>query len=371
MALRIILPLCAALVGGHGCTFDGSGISGATEGPSTTGEPAPAPDLPPPDEPTGPTGSTGDGSDLPLGGQVTGGDSDSTSSYPPFCGDGVVDPGEECDLGAENANTHACTYFCKHAACGDGYVWTGVEACDNGWMNSPDYGGCALDCQWAARCGDGALDPEHEQCDDGPLNGMTRETGEIAPCNSVCRWYGRIVFISSETYDGNFDTPIGADLECQELAFYAGFEQHQRFRAWISDSWTAPNDRFEYALDDDVPYVLLNGRVLAGDYADLVKSGLQTGISITETGDLVHERHVWTNTTYYGKVADPEPPYSCAGWTSSGADVQASIGLNALVSEKGAAWLTWKSEHLWTDYLVQKCYTQAHLYCFEDGPVGQ
>lgn len=369
MAFRVILPLCAAVVG-QGCKFDGTSSSGATEGPSTTGDPDPGSDLPPPDVPTGSSGSTGDSPGLPLDDQVTGSASGSTSSYPPFCGDGEVDPGEECDLGADNANTHACTYACKNAVCGDGHVWEGVEACDEGWMNSAEYGGCALDCQWAARCGDGALDLEHEQCDEGPLNGMVMESTELASCNSGCRWYGRIVFISSKTYDGNFDTPIGADLTCQELAFYAGFQQYERFRAWISDSWTAPHDRFEYTLDDDVPYILPNGRIIVGDYADLVASGPQTGISITEAGDILHERNVWTNTTFYGKVTDPEPPYSCAGWTSDGANVQASAGLNALALEKGPEWQSWKSEHLWTDHQVLKCLDQAHLYCFEDGPVG-
>lgn len=368
MPFRTMFPLFTAILTGTACLPESTGASGATESSSSSsGDPNAAPDLPPPDEPTGPTeGSSG----LPVTNLDTSATTEGTTSTAlPYCGDGIVDAGEECDLGAENSNTNACTYFCKNAVCGDGYIWAGVEACDMGWMNSPEYGGCALDCQWSARCGDGALDPEHEQCDDGPLNGTMTDAGEVAPCNTVCRWYGRIVFISSKTYDGYFDTPIGADYVCQELAFFAGFEQFKSFRAWISDSWTAPDDRFEYTFDDDIPYALLNGRIVAGDYAELIKDGVRTGISITEDGELIHGERVWTNTTYYGKVASPEPTDSCAGWTSDEAAVQGGIGLNALVSEKGPAWETWRSEHQWTRFASQKCHEQGHLYCFEDGPV--
>lgn len=48
---------------------------------------------------------------------------------PPRCGDGHVDPGEECDDG-NASNDDACLTTCKRARCGDGHVWTSVEACD-------------------------------------------------------------------------------------------------------------------------------------------------------------------------------------------------------------------------------------------------
>jgi cysteine-rich repeat protein len=63
---------------------------------------------------------------------------------PPYgCGDGVVDPGEECDDG--NADpTDGCLPSCKLAQCGDGIVRSGVEQCDDG--NTQGQDGCSATC---------------------------------------------------------------------------------------------------------------------------------------------------------------------------------------------------------------------------------
>jgi cysteine-rich repeat protein len=77
---------------------------------------------------------------------------DATCKVPagsPVCGNGTVDPGEECDLGAgKNTTTSACPN-CKHAKCGDGFVETGVEQCDgqSGASGALGLGQvCASDC---------------------------------------------------------------------------------------------------------------------------------------------------------------------------------------------------------------------------------
>lgn len=46
------------------------------------------------------------------------------------CGDGVLDDFEECDMAAGNGDSEPCTSRCRHAFCGDGVVLEGVEACD-------------------------------------------------------------------------------------------------------------------------------------------------------------------------------------------------------------------------------------------------
>lgn len=92
------------------------------------------------------------------------------------CGDGAVGPGEVCDDGNDD-DDDACI-MCEEATCGDGHVWTGNEACDDGADNSdsePDA--CRTDCT-AAHCGDGVLD-SGESCDLGTAN-------SDAP-GSVCR----------------------------------------------------------------------------------------------------------------------------------------------------------------------------------------
>jgi cysteine-rich repeat protein len=94
-----------------------------------------------------------------------------------ICGDGVVDPDEECDLGQANADGAACTSMCRTALCGDGLLHEGVEACDDG--NAEPGDGCSAQCA-LPRCGDGVVDPE-ETCDDGNDSDDDGCTGLCAP----------------------------------------------------------------------------------------------------------------------------------------------------------------------------------------------
>lgn len=59
------------------------------------------------------------------------------------CGDGTVDPGEDCDDGGESVT---CDVDCTPVLCGDGWTnTTAGEACDDGNTDDGDY--CAADCQ--------------------------------------------------------------------------------------------------------------------------------------------------------------------------------------------------------------------------------
>lgn len=145
---------------------------------------------------TGDTSSTGPGpsttDDPTTGVPVTTAD--------PVCGDGFVDPAEQCDLGPANADDGDCTSACRYAACGDGLVNPAAEQCDLGPDNADDgdctsacklpfcgdglvqasevcddgdndgaHGGCKADCSGLAPgCGDGLVDPQFEECDGEP-----------------------------------------------------------------------------------------------------------------------------------------------------------------------------------------------------------
>jgi cysteine-rich repeat protein len=65
---------------------------------------------------------------------------------------------------------------CANAKCGDGFVWTGIESCDDGNLNNGD--GCSSTCQ-LPKCGDGTVDTG-EECDDG---NTTNGDG----CSSTCK----------------------------------------------------------------------------------------------------------------------------------------------------------------------------------------
>ncbi|MBP1686033.1 MAG: Cna domain protein, partial [Deltaproteobacteria bacterium] len=68
----------------------------------------------------------------------------------PRCGDGKVDPGEECDNGADNSDTesNACRTNCTSPRCGDNVVDDGppnLENCDDG--NQVDGDDCPATCK--------------------------------------------------------------------------------------------------------------------------------------------------------------------------------------------------------------------------------
>ena len=95
----------------------------------------------------------------------------------PVCGDGIQDPGEECDDGNTD-NTDRCLNGCVLAGCGDGFVCSapdcetapdGIEACDDGNTSNADAclssGGSAATTCVVAACGDGF------QCTDASCDG--------------------------------------------------------------------------------------------------------------------------------------------------------------------------------------------------------
>lgn len=106
------------------------------------------------------------------------------------CGDGDVDPGEQCDEGSGNSDTtpNGCRSDCRFAYCGDGVIDQG-EQCDGRYLNdatcgdfSPYYKGsgdynwedklactdsCKYDFSECRYCGDGIKQSPQEECDDG------------------------------------------------------------------------------------------------------------------------------------------------------------------------------------------------------------
>lgn len=131
---------------------------------------------------------------------------------PPTCGDGKIDLGEVCDDG-NNIDTDSCTSSCRLAVCGDGYVQSGVETCDDANRNSGD--GCSSSCESEVSnlCGNGQIDGQ-EECDEGLQNGR-----EGSGCSSVCvRTYfcGNNLVEAPETCDdGNTEAGDGCDANCR------------------------------------------------------------------------------------------------------------------------------------------------------------
>ncbi len=138
-----------------------------------------------------------------------------TSSTGGFCGDGLVDPGEECDEGENNgADDGMCSEDCTldiDAECGNGQTEQGEE-CDDG--NNDNGDGCDEACALEPEppeCGNGDVE-EGEQCDDGNL-----ENGD--GCEDDCTWTTAVcgngeIEDLEECDDGNDIEEDGCEPDC-------------------------------------------------------------------------------------------------------------------------------------------------------------
>lgn len=374
-------PLLACVVGLEN--------SGGTGEPETTGTPTSST---PTESDEGPI-MTSD-VDTSTGTSTTTADDAGGTDDASSCGDGVVDPGEECDDGEENGLFAACSDECRinvcgdgkvHAgveacdegaanvdtgycrsdctlnACGDGFVFTGVEECDSGINNSILYGECDDDCT-INRCGDGHLDVGHEQCDAGEQNG-SGEPGEggMAGCGEDCGFAGRRLFLSSKFFTGDMGSRAGADLSCQVMAKDAGLPRPQTYRALLADSQGSPNT-FVVDGEDALPFIAPTGFVLAKDYSELIDLGPSGGVRCTETGEMVMDWQVWTNIGPFGDAFSVDAEHTCADWTSDELTRSARVGINAVGPD---AFMAWQEERQWLSYDSKWCSKLYRIYCVE------
>jgi hypothetical protein len=316
------------------------------------------------------TSSTGPGSGSSTSALDTsdpdpGTSSSGTTELPPSesCGDAILDPGEECDLGAaQNDDQGACTLTCKLANCGDQLIWAGKEDCDNGPNNNDVvYGGCTTQCKYGPRCGDAKLQGP-EECDLGPDNGTGEFQPDSVPCDDGCRFTAKLAFLSSVSYKGGELGGVeGADLKCQNLATLAKFDNAGNFKAWLSDALHSPSKGFTHT--DNMPYVRPDGVRIADDWDDLILSGPGDGISVTETGETMPSKGVWTGTAPNGEL-HPDT-LTCKSWTSLAAVDKGIRGLSTIANKQEPAWTQWIEGKQWTNHSAMNCLNTYQIYCFE------
>lgn len=143
-----------------------------------------------------------------------------------MCGNGLVEGDEQCDDG-NDVGTDECLVSCQLPGCGDGLVWKGHEACDDG-INDGSYDGCAVDClELGPRCGDGMIDEDYEVCDDEndtPDDGCTVCAIDALNCcegePSVCTHAGDFSYLGTnldlvvpdDLYQGTLETMLCVDM---------------------------------------------------------------------------------------------------------------------------------------------------------------
>ena len=369
--LSMVFLACAGQGAGDpsdSATFGGSSSATLTpdEGLPTTGAPY---------VPTSDPGSSG-GGDEAAGTVGTGGADGSGAELTsasggedkgdPRCGDGVTQPPEQCDHGADNAKTAECTDECQNARCGDKYVQAGVEDCDDGdgYNDDAAYNGCTKACKLGPRCGDEHIDLPHEECELGqvPEGGLD--------C-VACQYVARFVFITSGKFTGDLGGLKGADAKCAQAALSGSLSDADNYRAWLSEGGSSALERvLSGGKSDGVPYALLDGTKIATDAADLVGalSLMQGGIDIDEHKAEVTGTYAWTNTTGAGEVYLPLGA-DCEQWGSASKAAKGRVGVPAK-SVDSPKWEFWWMNRHWTSYTQSQCDVAQHLLCFEQLPEG-
>lgn len=352
---------------GLACSDSEGGDFVASAGTSTTGGPTTS------EVPVPTTGVGGDGTTTTTATTTGATDNDpGTSESPPDattgaispCGDGIVDPGEECDDGVGNADHLFCTEQCKINVCGDGKLLVNWEICDAGPANSDEWGSlCGKTCQPGPRCGDGKLQPEFESCDLGPDNGGLKGDEQGILCDVTCRVQQLRGFVTKHFFSGNLGGPFGADAKCREAAKAAGLPEPERFYAYLSTGDIDASTTFA-KVATSWPYVLVTGKKFADNFATLIEAGpLGEGISITEDGTPLYNANVATNTKPGGiHFSDDQ---HCQNWTTDDGAITARVGINA-IPEDEPEWTDWKNALAWTGAFSRQCSKiEFHLYCLE------
>lgn len=265
----------------------------------------------------------------------------STTSSTSYCGDSVVDEGEECDDGNDD-NTDACLDTCNNAACGDGFVYVDAEECDLGPDND-DQAECTSDCTINV-CGDGFVYNGVEVCD-----------GENG-CSESCELEKFLIFVSNEDWDGNLGGVSGANQKCQQAANAANLPGI--FRAWIAtmegNEEKSPAQDWTELHDFIGNFIRKDGKVVAEGWDGLVSGSLAVPIIYGEDGVDHGIEKVWTNVKPTGELADIDnESASCSAWSMS-------------TSRSGNVGYPGVSTALWTNTVTPSaCNVENHLYCVQ------
>jgi hypothetical protein len=161
------------------------------------------------------------------------------------------------------------------------------------------------------------------------------------------------VFVSSLSHDGALGGLTGADAFCQDLADSATpAPLPGTYLAWLSDVDGSPSTRFRHVT---VPYVRVDGVVVAQNWNDLTDGFLANPISRTENNTPPSQIRVWTNTATNGAAATTI--LSCGNWLSNSDQVDGGVGDPR---ETNNSWTG-------TGGLSLSCddATQVVIYCFQ------
>ncbi len=183
--------------------------------------------------------------------------------------------------------------------------------------------------------------------------------------NNLTRTYvgcSKMIFITSQRYDGNLGGEVGANAKCQAAAVSQGFPGV--YRAWLSDQIRRPSNEGD-PRGPVVDYRMVD--TFGGDppvepnYAGFFSGSLQAPITQSEFGTFIEagqNPQVWTGfglNFALGSTVYPEYAFgqNCVDWTSN------------LSSDQGAYGDARQTDGRWTFTDFAACNNLAHLYCLQ------
>jgi len=257
-----------------------------------------------------------------------------------------------------------CAHVPNTAACDDGNACTLQDKCSGG-MCTPGTG--KPSCDDANGCTTDTCDPAkgcvHSNVQDGVPCGQSGHTCKGGICTPPVGNV-KLVFVTSVGHNGNFGGIAGADSFCQQRATAAGLPG--TYKAWLSAGTvsTGPASRF---IKASIPYALVDGTVIANNWADLTDGAINVPLNLTEFGKVPSTGTlIWSYTRIDGTPGlFGNPNHTCYGgdchcksWTTTetqGNPIQGS-----------AFALRDKSNDDWTDYsFANACGGDYSLYCFQ------
>lgn len=176
----------------------------------------------------------------------------------------------------------------------------------------------------------------------------------------------RRVFISSGKWTANLGGVSGADSLCQSAAAAAGLGG--KWMAWVSTSTSSPKTRFVHSA---VPWQLLDGTVIANDWADLTSGSLEHNIDRDENNvPVVWSGSLMTGITWTSTYGDGSSMLShgsssdCSGFTDG-----TSMSTSAYAGVGYIGYTTGYQSDWWSDAqgggTGYDCVSSLSLYCFE------
>jgi uncharacterized repeat protein (TIGR02543 family) len=161
----------------------------------------------------------------------------------------------------------------------------------------------------------------------------------------------KLVFVTSETFTWSSSPPVGAaggDAGCLSFAQNAGLTGN--WLAWLSDATTSPSIRF---TQNTIPYVTLDGTVIANNWTQLTSGTLQNAIMHDQNGAAVAASYVWTGTNANGTAVTSISTNDCNNWTAGTSGYSGTVG-----------YLQYPNSE-WTNDTSYSCLNTARLYCFQ------